>query len=74
MTAVQISVSRGANLVKITDFTIGTNAPGTGDIELRYNLTDTNGGLLTRKDIILALDGMIRALSSGPTILTSPVL
>jgi hypothetical protein len=74
MTAVQISVSRGASLAKITDFTIGTSAPGVGDIEVRYNLTDTNGGVLLRKDIILALDGMLRALKSGALVLTSPVL
>lgn len=75
MIAVQISVSRGALLVNSSDFTIGTNAPGTSDIELRYNLTDTNGKALTRKDILLALEGLAHGFKSSPSMyFPSPVL
>jgi hypothetical protein len=42
MTAVSLSVNRGVDGFKISDVTIGTSAPGTGDIELRFQLQDTN--------------------------------
>jgi hypothetical protein len=43
MTAVSYSISRGVAGSTKSDITVGTSAPGSGDIELRYNTTDTNG-------------------------------
>lgn len=58
--------SRDAAGVKATDYTTGTSAPGTGDIELRFNTTDTNSKALTVKDVVLALDIFARQLEAGP--------
>jgi hypothetical protein len=49
MTAVSISVNRGAIMDKMSDFTIGTSAPGVGDIEVRFQVLDTNSKNLTPK-------------------------
>lgn len=67
MTAVSLSISRGTDGMKISDFTVGTSAPGTGDIELRFNLTDTNSKALFEKDVVLACKAFIRALEWGGT-------
>jgi hypothetical protein len=53
MTAVSLSVSRGVDGFKISDITVGTSVPGAGDIELRWNLQDTNSVNLTREDILV---------------------
>jgi hypothetical protein len=53
MTAVSLSVKRGIDLGKISDVTVGSSAPGSGDIELRFNLTDLNSVNLTREDILV---------------------
>ena len=74
MTAVSLSMNRGVDGFKLTDFTISTNAPGTGDIELRYNLTDQNGANLTRQDIIKALKAFKRVLEEGQLITNAPPL
>jgi hypothetical protein len=66
MTAVSLSVNRGVDgLGKISDVTIGSSAPGTGDIELRFNLLDQNSVALTREDVI------VRALTAFRTALTN---
>ena len=75
MTAVSLSISRGVSGFKMSDITVGTSAPGAGDIELRFNVTDTNGKNLNDKDLIVALLAFRRALeNSGPqvTITTQP--
>lgn len=77
MTAVSLSISRGNDGMKISDFTVGTSAPGAGDIELRFNLTDTNSKALWEKDVILACRAFIRALEAGGVtvnVTTSPPL
>jgi hypothetical protein len=61
MLAISLSLSRGVDGFKISDFTVGASAPGAGDIEVRYNVTDTNGKVLTKKDVILALKAFERA-------------
>ena len=53
MTAVSLSVNRGVDGFQISDVTVGSSAPGTGDIELRWNLVDQAGGTLTREDILI---------------------
>lgn len=65
MAAVSFSISRGQAGSQISDFTVGTSAPGSGDIELRVNTTDTNAKNLTRQDVVLALKGFIRAIEQG---------
>ena len=74
MTAVSLSISRGVDGFKVSDFTVGTSAPGAGDIELRFNLTDTNSAALTRKDVFKALEAFELALNSGPLITNAPPL
>jgi hypothetical protein len=74
MAGISLSLSRGVSGFKISDFTVGTSTPGTGDIELRYNTTDTNSKNLTRKDVILACMAFIRALEEGKLITTTPIL
>ena len=66
MAAVSIAISRGSAGVKATDYTTGTSAPGAGDIELRFNTTDTNSRPLIVKDVVLALDMFARQLEAGP--------
>ena len=65
MAAVQISSSRGLPENKSGSYTIGTNAPGTGDFELRYNLLDAQNNPITKKDLIRFLDALEHALESG---------
>ncbi len=72
MVAVSLSLSRGVEGMKISDFTVGTAAPATGEIELRFQLLDTNSKALTEKDVILGLKAFIRALGwSSPNILVT---
>jgi hypothetical protein len=53
MTAVSLSVNRGVDGMQISDVTIGSSARGTGDVELRFQLQDTNSVNLTREDVIV---------------------
>ena len=62
MTAISISINRGVSGFAISDFTIGTSAPGTGDVELRFNTTDGQGAPETLIDVISALKAFRRAL------------
>lgn len=75
MVAVSVSINRGFDGSTLTDFTAGTSAPGAGDIELRVNLADTSGGVVTRKDVYIALKAFQRWFDSNPAMqTTSPVL
>lgn len=67
MTAVSFSINRGVSGTTMTDFTVGTSAPGAGDIELRYNILDTNSKNLNREDIYMALKAFQRAIEQGGT-------
>lgn len=51
MTAVSFSMSRGNDGFRMTDITVGTNAPASGDVELRFNVTDANGKNMNDKDL-----------------------
>jgi hypothetical protein len=51
MTAVSFSLSRGVDGFKMSDVTVGSNAPSSGDVELRFNVTDTNGKNMNALDI-----------------------
>lgn len=65
MTAVSFSISRGVSGMKMSDITVGTSAPGAGDIELRFNVLDTNGKNLNDKDLVVALLAFRRALETN---------
>lgn len=65
MTAVSFSISRGVGGFKMSDVTVGTSAPGAGDIELRFNVLDTNSKNMNDKDLILALEAFERWLLTG---------
>ena len=65
MTAVSISSTRGASPLQPLSHTISTNAPGTGDFEVRYNLLDQNGAALTKQDLVLWLRGVVSGLDSA---------
>jgi hypothetical protein len=77
MAAISWSISRGVSGTKNTDFTIGVAAPGTGDMEFRYNTTDGQGKALTREDLVLALRAFERGILAGGAninIITNPPL
>jgi hypothetical protein len=74
MAAISLSINRGTGGFKISDITVGTSAPGTGDIELRFNTQDTNSVNLTRKDLFIALEAFERAFEQGQLITTTPIL
>lgn len=54
MTAVSLSVNRGVDGFTVSDITIGSTAPAAGDIQLCWNLLDTNSVALTREDFSFA--------------------
>ena len=69
MTAVSFSISRGATGFKQTDVTVGTSAPGTGDVEIRYQVLDTNSKNMNDLDLILAAKAFIRWFeTNGPQV------
>ena len=65
MAALSIAISRGSAGVKLTDYTTGTSVPGSGDIELRFNTTDTNGKAVTRLDVLNVVDMFKRQIENG---------
>lgn len=74
MTAVSLSIRRGADGFKLNDFTVGTSAPGTLDIEFRFNLLDANSHAVTRKDLHNALMAIERALLESSLLTNAPPL
>jgi hypothetical protein len=66
MTAVSFSMSRGVDGFKMSDVTVGTSAPGTGDVELRFNVLDTNSKNLNDDDLVKILKAFERwVLTNG---------
>jgi hypothetical protein len=74
MASISFSIKRGVDGFKISDFTTGTLATNADDIELRFNTTDALGAVLTRKDVVKAIEAFERVLESGPIFTTTPVL
>lgn len=76
MTAVSVSINRGFDGLKPSDITVGTSAPGAGDIELRVNLLDALSNTVTDKDVFVALDAFMRYFRNGKNVggATAPVL
>jgi hypothetical protein len=67
MTAVSFSMSRGVDGFKMSDVTVGTSAPGTGDVELRFQVLDTNSKNMNDGDLYRILKAFERwLLTNGP--------
>ena len=58
---VSVSIARGVDGFKRDDFTVGTEVPDAGMVEVR--ISDTT--VMTRKEVILALEAIIRELQLG---------
>jgi hypothetical protein len=67
MTAVSFSMSRGVGGFKMSDVTVGTSAPGSGDVEFRFNVTDTNGKNFNDEDLYNIIKAFQRWLLTGGT-------
>lgn len=65
MAAVSISIAHGASGNKMSDFTVGTSAPGSGDVEVRFNTTDTNSKNISHHEVVVKLKEIIRQLETG---------
>lgn len=69
---VSVSIAKGVDGFKNADFTVGTSAPGAGDIEVR--ISDSTA--IKRKDVIIGLQAIIRELEHGTPVskIKAPVL
>lgn len=77
MTAISISINRGTQGFKISDFTVGTLAPNANDFELRFNITDANSANITMKNVVEALEAFQRAVEAtgnNVNIITIPTI
>lgn len=67
MASVSYSLSKGQEDQPL-DIAVGTNAPGAGDVELRFNAAATGGsggsGVITTKEIVLICQAFIRRLET----------
>ena len=73
MAAISVAISHGVGGMKMSDYTVGTSAPGTGDIEVRYNTTDTNSKNILTHEVAIALRNIIRLIEQGHMSATNPV-
>lgn len=77
MAAISLSIKRGVDGFKISDFTVSTLAPNANDIELRFNTTDANAAAVTMKDVVKALEAFERAVTttdSNVNVITIPTI
>ena len=65
MTAVSFQMYRGVDGFKMSDVTVGTAAPTSQDIELRFNVTDQNSHNLTDLDLVKTLKAMLRWIETN---------
>lgn len=66
MTAVSFSMSRGVDGFKMSDVTVGTAAPATGDVEFRFQVLDTNSKNMNDDDLYRLLKALERwVLTNG---------
>jgi hypothetical protein len=72
--AVSFQINNGFDGFQLSQITVGTVAPGAGDIQFCWNTTDGAGNTITRKDLVIALKAFTRWLESGPLLSTSPPL
>lgn len=69
-----VAINRGTDGFKISDFTFGTSSSASSDVELRIADVDGQSKVMTRKDIIIALEAFERAIESGAILTTFPPL
>jgi hypothetical protein len=68
MTAVSFSMSRGVDGFKMSDVTVGTSAPGAGDVELRFNVLDAQGKNMNDLELVKIIKAFERwVLTNGGT-------
>lgn len=65
MSSVSISMAQGKSGMLMSDFTIGTSAPGAGDVEVRFNNTDTNSHNILDHEVVIMLRAIIRQIENG---------
>jgi hypothetical protein len=69
MTAVSFSMSRGVGGFTMSDVTVGTTAPGTGDVELRFNVLDGQGKNMNDLELLTIIKAFRRwLLTNGSTV------
>lgn len=73
MAAISVSIAHGVGGMKMSDYTVGTSAPGSGDVEVRYNTTDTNSKNILTHEVVIQLRNIIRLLEQGHMSATNPV-
>ena len=69
-----IGINRGKDGFKLSDFTTDTSSTSSLDIELRIADVDGQGRVMTRKDVLIALEAIERFLLSGRIGTTFPLL
>ncbi len=77
MAAISVSIKRGVDGFRITDFTVGTQTPNADDFELRFNTTDANSVAVTMLDVKKALQAFKRAIEttgSNVNVITIPTI
>jgi hypothetical protein len=66
MASVSVSLAKGADGIRASDFTVGTLAQGAGDIELRFTST------LSKKELAVALESLKLAIVARNDVLLQP--
>jgi hypothetical protein len=74
MAAVSFSINQGDDGFKISSFTVGSLPPGANDFEFRIASTNGQGKTMTRKDAVIALKAIMRAIESGAIFTNAPPL
>jgi hypothetical protein len=74
MAAVSFSIKRGDDGFKISSFTVGALAPNANDFEFRIASLDGQSHVMTRKDAVIALKAITRAIESGALYSNAPPL
>lgn len=73
MTAVSFQLSRGVGGFKMSDITVGTNAPAGGDVELRFNVLDGQSKNMNDLEIVTMLEAFKRWLLTGGSTSTTAI-
>ena len=72
MTAVSIAIQHGVEGMAPSDFTVSSAAPTAAtDFEFRMQLLDQNSNAMTKKDAVLALMAIIRAIEDEQVPITN---
>jgi hypothetical protein len=66
MASVSVSLSKGQDGIKASDFTVGTLTQNAGDIELRFTST------LSKKELAVALESLKLAIVARNDVLLQP--